>query len=47
VVKVEDAENRSSGAKARRLLSGIYGTTKVVPFQKQCLNIRFSAACKA
>jgi hypothetical protein len=34
VVKVEDAENRSSGAKARRLLSGIYGTTKVVPFQK-------------
>jgi hypothetical protein len=34
-MKVENAENRPSGAKARRFLSAIYGTAKAVPFQIQ------------
>ena len=34
VVKVEMAENRPSGGKARLLLSAIYGTAEAVPFQK-------------
>jgi hypothetical protein len=33
VVKVENGENRPSGAKARRFLSVIYGTAEAVPFQ--------------
>jgi hypothetical protein len=33
VVKVEISEMHPSGAKARRALSAICGTTKVVPFQ--------------
>jgi uncharacterized protein YdeI (YjbR/CyaY-like superfamily) len=35
VVKVENSENHPSGAKARRLLSAIYGTAEAVPFQIQ------------
>jgi hypothetical protein len=37
MVKVENAENRSSGAKARLFLSSIYGTAEAVPFLKQAL----------
>ena len=33
MVKVETAENLSSGAKAQRFLSAFYGTAEAVPFQ--------------
>jgi hypothetical protein len=33
VVKVENAENHPSAAKARLFLSIIYGTAEAVPFQ--------------
>jgi hypothetical protein len=41
MVKVEDAENHPSGAKARLFLSTIYGTAEAVPFQ----NLTFTTGC--
>jgi len=41
VVKVDNGENRPSGAKARRFLSAIYGTAEAVPFQ----NLTFITGC--
>jgi hypothetical protein len=37
VVKVQIAEKHPSGAKARDFLSGMCGTTEVVPFQNPTL----------
>src|ERR1035437_8802713 len=43
----EIPEKHPAGAKAQRLLSGICGTTKVVPCYKTGLLSSFSAACLA
>jgi len=41
VVNAETAENRRSKAKARLLLSAIYGTAEAVPFQNQTFAMGF------
>src|ERR1035441_8985229 len=46
MVKVGNSENRPSGAKARRFLSTIYGTTKVVPFQNWTLTTGCQETCE-
>jgi hypothetical protein len=42
-VKVENAEDLPSGAKARRFLSAIYGTAEAVPFQNMTFTTDFYA----
>jgi len=45
--KVDKAAKNSPQALKRDTLSTTYGTTKVVPFPKPCVNQSFSAACEA
>jgi hypothetical protein len=40
-MKLQIAENRPSGAKARRLFSTVCGTTEVVPFQNPTFTMGF------